>query len=43
MKTGFDGLDEITYGELPYARPTLLSEYAVSGKTILAIQFILIC
>lgn len=41
VKTGIDGLDEITYGGLPFARPTLLSGYAGSGKTVLAIQFIL--
>lgn len=41
VKTGIEGLDEITYGGLPYARPTLVSGYAGSGKTVLAIQFIL--
>ena len=41
VKTGIDGLDEITYGGLPCARPTLVSGYAGSGKTVLATQFIL--
>ncbi|MFW5756192.1 MAG: ATPase domain-containing protein [Tangfeifania sp.] len=41
VKTGIDGLDEITFGGLPFARPTLVSGYAGSGKTVLAIQFIL--
>ena len=41
VKTGIEGLDEITFGGLPYARPTLISGYAGSGKTVLAIQFIL--
>jgi len=41
VKTGIEGLDEITYGGLPCARPTLVSGYAGSGKTVLATQFIL--
>ena len=41
VKTGIDGLDEITFGGLPCARPTLVSGYAGSGKTVLASQFIL--
>lgn len=41
VKTGIEGLDEITHGGLPFARPTLISGYAGSGKTVLAIQFIL--
>ena len=41
VKTGIDGFDEITFGGLPYARPTLVSGYAGAGKTVLAIQFIL--
>ena len=39
--TGISGLDEITLGGLPCARPTLVSGYAGSGKTVLAMQFIL--
>jgi len=39
--TGIAGLDQITLGGLPYARPTLVSGGAGSGKTALAMQFIL--
>lgn len=39
--TGIKGLDEITFGGLPYGRPTLVSGYAGSGKTVLAMQFLL--
>ncbi len=39
--TGIAGLDEITFGGLPYARPSLISGYAGSGKTVLAMQFVL--
>ena len=39
--TGVEGLDEITFGGLPYARPSLISGYAGSGKTVLAMQFVL--
>ncbi|MGM0474273.1 MAG: circadian clock protein KaiC [Bacteroidota bacterium] len=41
VPTGIKGLDEITYGGLPQARPTLVTGYAGSGKTVLAMQFIL--
>ncbi len=40
-KTGIQGLDEVTEGGFPFARPTLVSGYAGSGKTVLAMQFIL--
>ncbi len=39
--TGIKGLDEVTNGGLPYGRPTLVSGYAGSGKTVLAMQFVL--
>jgi circadian clock protein KaiC len=39
--TGIRGLDEITYGGLPKGRPTLITGYTGSGKTVLAMQFIL--
>ena len=39
--TGIKGLDEVTYGGLPFGRPTLITGYAGSGKTVLAMQFIL--
>jgi len=39
--TGIQGLDEIPFGGLPRARPTLVTGYAGSGKTVLAMQFIL--
>ncbi len=39
--TGIQGLDEITYGGFPQGRPTLITGYAGSGKTVLAMQFIL--
>jgi circadian clock protein KaiC len=38
--TGIAGLDEITGGGLPRGRPTLLCGDAGSGKTILAMQFL---
>ncbi len=38
--TGVDGLDEITGGGVPHGRPTLICGSAGSGKTILAIQFL---
>jgi len=41
LPTGIKGVDEITYGGLPYARPTLVTGYAGSGKTVLAMQFVL--
>ena len=38
--TGIQGLDEITYGGLPQGRPTLLVGAAGSGKTMLAMEFL---
>ncbi|MHB0998101.1 MAG: circadian clock protein KaiC [Armatimonadota bacterium] len=38
--TGIQGLDEITYGGLPAGRPTLLVGGAGSGKTMLAMEFL---
>jgi len=38
--TGIKGLDEITYGGLPKGRPTLLVGGAGSGKTMLAMEFL---
>jgi len=38
--TGITGLDEITRGGLPHGRTTLLVGGAGSGKTILALQFL---
>lgn len=38
--TGIQGLDEITRGGLPGGRPTLLCGGAGSGKTLMAIEFI---
>ncbi len=39
--TGIRGLDEITGGGLPKARPTLICGAAGSGKTLLAMEFII--
>jgi circadian clock protein KaiC len=39
--TGIDGLDEITGGGFPKGRPTLICGSAGSGKTVLAIQFLI--
>lgn len=39
--TGIRGLDEITGGGLPQGRPTLVCGAAGSGKTLLAIEFIM--
>jgi circadian clock protein KaiC len=39
--TGVDGLDEITGGGVPKGRPTLICGTAGSGKTVLAIQFLI--
>ncbi|MGI8568122.1 MAG: ATPase domain-containing protein [Methylocella sp.] len=39
--TGIVGLDEITGGGLPHRRTTLLSGGPGSGKTILALQFLM--
>ena len=38
--TGIQGLDEITYGGLPRGRPTLVCGTAGSGKTLLAMEFL---
>ena len=38
--TGIDGLDEITGGGFPRARPTLLCGGAGCGKTMLAMEFL---
>src|SRR5512138_3549395 len=38
--TGIRGLDEITSGGLPQGRPTLVCGGAGSGKTLLAMEFI---
>jgi circadian clock protein KaiC len=39
--TGIRGLDEITGGGLPTGRPTLVCGSAGSGKTMLALEFLL--
>jgi circadian clock protein KaiC len=39
-RTGIPGLDEITAGGLPRGRPTLLAGGAGSGKTTLAMEFL---
>lgn len=39
-RTGIRGLDEITYGGLPQGRPTLVCGSAGSGKTLLAMEFL---
>lgn len=39
--TGIQGLDEITGGGLPRGRPTLVCGSAGSGKTLLAIEFLI--
>ena len=38
--TGIEGLDEITVGGFPKGRPTLVCGAAGSGKTLLAMQFL---
>ena len=38
--TGINGLDELTQGGLPRGRPTLVTGSAGSGKTLLALQFL---
>ena len=38
--TGIQGLDEITLGGIPRGRPTLLTGGAGSGKTIIALEFL---
>lgn len=39
--TGINGLDDITYGGLPKGRPTLVCGSAGSGKTPLAMEFLI--
>ena len=38
--TGIHGLDEITFGGLPKGRPILITGGAGSGKTMLAMEFL---
>jgi circadian clock protein KaiC len=38
--TGIQGLDEITLGGIPKGRPTLLTGAAGSGKTLIALEFL---
>jgi circadian clock protein KaiC len=38
--SGIDGLDQITGGGLPYARPTLVCGAAGCGKTLFAMEFL---
>jgi circadian clock protein KaiC len=38
--TGIQGFDEITYGGVPKGRPTLITGGAGSGKTMLAMEFL---
>ena len=40
MTTGIGGLDEITEGGLPRGRPTLIAGASGTGKTMLAMQFL---
>jgi len=40
VRTGVKGLDEITGGGLPQGRPTLICGSAGSGKTMLAMEFL---
>lgn len=40
VPTGIDGLDDITFGGLPQGRPTLVVGNAGSGKTMMAMEFI---
>jgi len=40
-RTGISGLDEVTEGGLPRGRPTLICGGAGSGKTLLAMEFII--
>jgi len=39
-RTGIQGLDEITGGDLPRGRPTLIAGNAGCGKTLLAMEFL---
>lgn len=41
VRTGIEGLDEITGGGLPAGRPTLVSGSAGAGKTMLAVEFLM--
>jgi circadian clock protein KaiC len=41
ISTGIEGLNEITEGGFPKGRPTLICGSAGSGKTVLAIQFLI--
>ena len=38
--TGIQGLDEITLGGIPKGRPTLVTGAAGSGKTLIALEFL---
>jgi circadian clock protein KaiC len=38
--SGINGLDDITYGGLPKGRPTLVTGSAGSGKTLMAMEFL---
>jgi len=38
--TGINGLDDITFGGLPKGRPTLICGSAGSGKTLMAMEFL---
>ena len=38
--TGIKGLDEITMGGIPRGRPTLVTGGAGSGKTLIALEFL---
>ena len=40
VPTGIGGLDEITEGGLPRGRPTLIAGASGTGKTLLAMQFL---
>ncbi len=41
VRTGIEGLDEITFGGLPKGRPTLICGTAGCGKTLMAIEFLI--
>ena len=38
--TGIKGFDEITYGGIPHARPTLICGNAGCGKTLMALEIL---
>src|SRR5271168_3565358 len=40
VRTGIEGLDEITGGGLPAGRPTLVCGNAGCGKTMIAMEFL---